>query len=347
MSLNEGITYRSNSNKNGFPDGILASLSHTTNSSTSTNTSNIISSHNNNMNTNTIPTTSSSTATTTTNDSKNSSSTTMDDHDANDKEYLYKKKKNRLKHGTSYKVLFHPYRIMGYIRNVIWRCRRRIVHLPSTITTSSTSSTMTTSSSQKNFKVHLKVLLTGLIAFLLLSTMILHLWRNAHDGTMYSYQYQTNKRSRNITRSKYVTHSYIPWILRFTDSSSTSTPFQFNEWGNDLITLKPDYGDLKLTFVENEGDTHLEHTTTTTTTTFTRQLKTESDQRHGHVWTKDEYEPDAKYFDTYYAFDDDDVRNTQFREVHTKCRRTSFHKLYFPNCNLFHEMPMQMGQLLG
>jgi hypothetical protein len=146
------------------------------------------------------------------------------------------------------------------------------------------------------------------------------------------------------------------WVLRFdttSSSSSSSTSFQFNSWGTELNTLKPDYGDLKLTFVENNPIMNPSDKSTTTdnaaaaATSFTRYIQPDPVEHHGHVWTKEEYEPDAKYFDTYYAFDDDYVRNTQFLERHQHCRRTAFHRLYFPNCNLFHELPMQHGKLLG
>merc|ERR1740139_386379 len=42
-------------------------------------------------------------------------------------------------------------------------------------------------------------------------------------------------------------------------------------------------------------------------------------------------------FDKYYAFDDDFVRNDPWQKEGKRCRRTSWHKLYHPNCNQFHE----------
>ena len=48
--------------------------------------------------------------------------------------------------------------------------------------------------------------------------------------------------------------------------------------------------------------------------------------------------------DDYYAFDDDYQRNPfkdeSYEDVKHCCRRISEHRLYFPNCNTFHETPM-------
>eukprot|EP00537_Pseudo-nitzschia_pungens_P009714 CAMPEP_0172381672 /NCGR_PEP_ID=MMETSP1060-20121228/71072_1 /TAXON_ID=37318 /ORGANISM="Pseudo-nitzschia pungens, Strain cf. cingulata" /LENGTH=384 /DNA_ID=CAMNT_0013109459 /DNA_START=610 /DNA_END=1764 /DNA_ORIENTATION=+ len=53
--------------------------------------------------------------------------------------------------------------------------------------------------------------------------------------------------------------------------------------------------------------------------------------------------------DNYYAFDDDYVRNPFIEDYNQDeasevdgffCRRTSEHRLYFPNCNSFHETPL-------
>lgn len=273
-----------------------------------------------------------------------------DQHYEKEEEYYYYYKKNRSKHHrSSYKVAMHPYKIMAYLRRLIWKCTRRI--------NSSTNSTSISSTNSTSNSTRIKVLLmiSGSILFVL---FLLQYYYNSDDA--YSTITAVHKRNHHLSRSNYyhhqdyslssssITNTNLPiWILRFGTSSSNES-FQLNSWGTDLSTLKPDYGDLKLTFVENNPILNQsDKSITDAATSFTRSIQPDPEEHHGHVWTQEEYEPDAKYFDTYYAFDDDYVRNTQFLERHQHCRRTAFHRMYFPNCNLFHELPMQHGKLLG
>eukprot|EP00815_Leptocylindrus_aporus_P011123 CAMPEP_0116059472 /NCGR_PEP_ID=MMETSP0322-20121206/5811_1 /TAXON_ID=163516 /ORGANISM="Leptocylindrus danicus var. apora, Strain B651" /LENGTH=572 /DNA_ID=CAMNT_0003543849 /DNA_START=134 /DNA_END=1852 /DNA_ORIENTATION=- len=70
---------------------------------------------------------------------------------------------------------------------------------------------------------------------------------------------------------------------------------------------------------------------------FVKGRKVQEDEHAlmGHVWKANEI--NSKYMDSYYAFDDDVVRA---RHLHGKCRRTLWHKYYFPNCNQFHELDL-------
>jgi len=70
---------------------------------------------------------------------------------------------------------------------------------------------------------------------------------------------------------------------------------------------------------------------------FVKGRKVQEDEHvlMGHVWKAKEI--NSKYMDSYYAFDDDVVRA---RRLHGKCRRTLWHKYYFPNCNQFHELDL-------
>lgn len=246
---------------------------------------------------------------------------------------------------------------MAYIRNWIWRCRLFLLQqskkrfnglvMGGNTSTSINTSTNTSSSTSKAFLT--SVMFLAILFFFSKSRRL-----ESKNGTRSPYPskyYSTHKRSLVMDRSNYIAppSKILTWISRFQQDSITITPFQYNEWGNDLKILKPDYGDLKLTFVEHNRITHHDDRDILNDTppSFTRYIQPDPERHHGHIWTEEEYESDAKYFDTYYAFDDDYVRNTQFLERHQHCRRTAFHKLYYPNCNLFHELPMQHGTLLG
>lgn len=65
-----------------------------------------------------------------------------------------------------------------------------------------------------------------------------------------------------------------------------------------------------------------------------RFIRDKIDDRTGHVYTKEDFlNGNDDWRDHYYAADDDYVRNP-------KCRRTSWHRLYHPTCNNFHEMDL-------
>jgi len=69
-----------------------------------------------------------------------------------------------------------------------------------------------------------------------------------------------------------------------------------------------------------------------------RKVKEDQHALSGRIYTKKDVEK-SKYVDSYYAFDDDDVRSHHFHN--DNCKRTSWHKFYFPTCNNFHEMDMR------
>lgn len=65
-------------------------------------------------------------------------------------------------------------------------------------------------------------------------------------------------------------------------------------------------------------------------------------ETEGHVYGPDDYDKKSvKNFDTYYAFDDDYVRNPI---AGSHCRRVSWHRLHFPTCNIIHEYRMMKGK---
>lgn len=96
---------------------------------------------------------------------------------------------------------------------------------------------------------------------------------------------------------------------------------------------KFDYGGINLTSVESFEDG--------------RVIKKDKEAMNGHIWTKEELkEFKSKYVDSYYAFDDDIVRSKHFHNE--DCKRTAWHKLYFPTCNNFHEIDLiKNGRKLG
>ena len=84
---------------------------------------------------------------------------------------------------------------------------------------------------------------------------------------------------------------------------------------------RPDLGDLNIAFTMNGR----------------RKIK-ENSRLSGEVYPKNENDD----FDPYYAFDDDIVRATPFGSGN-HCRRTSWHKSYFPTCNSAHETRIMEG----
>jgi len=93
-----------------------------------------------------------------------------------------------------------------------------------------------------------------------------------------------------------------------------------------ISSSQPDYGELKINFLENGQG---------------RIIHFDPNDLSGHVWTEDEYEDEG--WDEYYSFDDDFNRNIPFEPTKKTCRRVSFHRNYFPNCNLFHEIEIMKG----
>jgi len=69
---------------------------------------------------------------------------------------------------------------------------------------------------------------------------------------------------------------------------------------------------------------------------------TNPDALLGHIYHKGDFGRENRDDDSvssYYAFDDDYVRGKPFRlNKEMECRRTSWHRLYHPSCNVFHEI---------
>jgi hypothetical protein len=153
---------------------------------------------------------------------------------------------------------------------------------------------------------------------------------------VFTFQTGTSISNINIVREDYSFHDSIS-IGRFL---SPSRPFQsyhntdYFEY-NDYTSQIPDYGDLSLTILDDIIEQ-----------SFVRKIKSEPEMFHGHVWASDEYESN-QFDDAYYALDDDHVRSTSFTDINLKCRRTAFHRMYHPNCNLFHELFLKEGKYLG
>ena len=51
-------------------------------------------------------------------------------------------------------------------------------------------------------------------------------------------------------------------------------------------------------------------------------------------------EDDEESVDAYYAFDDNVVRNEDWKDERKNCRRVEWHKLYNPSCNQLHELEL-------
>lgn len=162
---------------------------------------------------------------------------------------------------------------------------------------------------------------------------------NSARKEKYGWKYNSNRShiQREKRQEDLSSLIYLPRFPTTASSQHNFTPFEYNEWDLGFTTMTPDYGSLKLSFLQS---------TTTSFKSFIRQIKADPERSYGHVWEEDEYDR-LEYDDAYYAFDDDHIRNTLFKEYNGHCRRTAFHKYYHPNCNTFHEIPMQMGKLLG
>lgn len=136
--------------------------------------------------------------------------------------------------------------------------------------------------------------------------------------------------SRNIIRERFSGNDIY---LRCYPSASNRLKFH-RTYESDWKNQKPDYGDLRLTFIQVTDDN------------FHRKIKPEYNLLSGHVWLEDEYDK-GQFDDEYYAFDDDEVRSLPFQEINRHCRKTASHKLNHQNCNLFHEIPFERGKYLG
>lgn len=99
----------------------------------------------------------------------------------------------------------------------------------------------------------------------------------------------------------------------------------------DVNSPNPDYGGLKISFLDEQGGQVKE-----------RRIQPDPEAMEGHVWKKADYGNDVQ--DEYYAFDDEFVRNEQFRDRKLECRFNEFHRSSYPNCNTFHEHEIIKGK---
>lgn len=132
------------------------------------------------------------------------------------------------------------------------------------------------------------------------------------------------KRTKVVERPLYTTDP--PIFLSIFGTTPRGVDL-FHPMPDALISSpQPDYGQLQINFLQ-QGERRIIHP--------------DPKDLHGHVWTQDEYDDES--WDEYYAFDDDYHRNLPFKDTNKTCRRVAFHRNYFPNCNLFHEIEIMKG----
>jgi hypothetical protein len=184
------------------------------------------------------------------------------------------------------------------------------------------------------FHLKLEVCMTGLSLFIMLLHLIgLGTKVESSNGAMIGQGLK-----RIITRPRPENNDNIRvQINGFTDNKSRKLSFQKSP-KPVIVSPNANYGDLKLNFLA-EGDNK---------TTWGRKLHIDKDEEMaGHVYTKVDYEKHWRNYDKYYAFDDDFVRNLRFEDKTSSCRTVSWHRLYNPNCNTFHEteiIPLKPGK---
>ena len=160
----------------------------------------------------------------------------------------------------------------------------------------------------------------------------------------------------SLSNEKYIqtitnltTYTIVPLVVEFQEMA----PSYFGESFRDVHPKRAksdstiiregkslDFGGLDLVFPKNERES------------TTRQI------RHDATWMRSDYRDYRTDYmdddqDNYYAYDDDYVRNpfiesddeAEQEEIDGyHCRRISEHRLYFPNCNSFHETPLLESQ---
>ena len=134
-----------------------------------------------------------------------------------------------------------------------------------------------------------------------------------------------------------------------THSQSSPPPFPSSRASRQRIfqlqsihpkTTAPNYDGLHLTFLGE--DTMIR----TIQTALSEYLYGDT----GHVYTQNDYRNRSKhhnddYVEPYYAFDDDNIRSTAtaVQSSRNHCRRTSWHRLFFPTCNDLHTLQLTTG----
>uniref|UniRef100_A0A7S3PTU5 Protein kinase domain-containing protein n=1 Tax=Chaetoceros debilis TaxID=122233 RepID=A0A7S3PTU5_9STRA len=103
---------------------------------------------------------------------------------------------------------------------------------------------------------------------------------------------------------------------------------------SDIISYNADYGDLQISFLQPGEERKIRH-------------DPEEMPMDGHVYTEEDFDAHDGW-EEYYAFDDEYVRNIPFEEgrqteAQNKCRYNEWHRLYYPNCNTFHEIEIIKG----
>lgn len=113
-------------------------------------------------------------------------------------------------------------------------------------------------------------------------------------------------------------------LRRLSASAKGVSPYLVPE-STSASLHQPDHGGLNITFM----------------TDGSRKIRSNSERLSGEVYSyKRKGTPGG--FDPYYAFDDDNVRASIFKKGN-QCRRTSWHKLYYPTCNSAHETRIMAG----
>ena len=169
----------------------------------------------------------------------------------------------------------------------------------------------------------------------------------------------------------------LPFLSNIRNNESTIKKHEIAQSATNRIGNSPHHAEFQETmptyFVETEGDMHLKRPRLDDDDTIlkgvndrdfggldlevqrsenmgtTRQIRHDSMRMQSDFRDYRTVERDDDQ-DNYYAFDDDFLRDPftqsyaeddELEEVHGhSCRRISEHRLYFPNCNSFHETPL-------
>jgi len=150
--------------------------------------------------------------------------------------------------------------------------------------------------------------------------------------TMYPPQRTIRKERSNVEYNVQLKISYLmnPNVTSSTTKRRRMAVHSYPE--PFLHSPNPNYGDLKLNFLPTQAKEPNNF--------FGRILKDDPEALVGNVYTTKDYEDHWRNFDKYYAFDDDEVRNTPFQDSYDQCRRVSWHRLYNPTCNTIHEIEL-------
>ena len=156
-------------------------------------------------------------------------------------------------------------------------------------------------------------------SFLLGGTLCLYLWQVI---VMIQLQYKTTLSLRSqfdTSRISHVNDSINSQSFAFEFAYEFEFEFPSFRKGEGTKIL-PDYGSI--TYEKLPAG-------------FEQRYVLEEVDRNGHVFGNVDFEDgNDDSIDVYYAYDDDYVK-------HPKCRRLSWHQMYHPSCNAFHEMDLQ------